>query len=86
MDGLFRKISKHSIGFHVFKVENDHIETLSKDQLGIFYDENVYIIYAAAVKGTNTDQTTIVRNNLQLPIKIGLNFLSSFTKKTSHAK
>jgi hypothetical protein len=60
VDGLFRKISKHSIGFHVFKVESDHIETVAKDQIGIFYDENVYIIYAAAIKGTFTDQFTIV--------------------------
>lgn len=57
---MFRKISKHSIGFHIFKVENDHIESVGKDQFGIFYDENVYIIYAAAIKGTFTDQNTIV--------------------------
>lgn len=77
MDGLFRKISKHSIGFHVFKVENDHIETLSKDQLGIFYDENVYIIYAAAVKGTNTDQSTIVSSFFAFTSdKTGLTFFS----------
>jgi hypothetical protein len=60
VDPLFKKISKHSIGFHVFKVESDHIETVVKDQIGIFYDENVYIIYAAAIKGTFTDQNTIV--------------------------
>lgn len=75
MDGLFRKISKHSIGFHVFKVENDHIETLSKDQHGIFYDENVYIIYAAAVKGTFSDQFTIVSSFFALTSdRTGLTF------------
>ncbi|KAG5667148.1 hypothetical protein PVAND_015145 [Polypedilum vanderplanki] len=61
VDPLFRKISKHSIGFHVFKVENDHIESIARDQVGIFYNENVYIIYAAAIKGTFTDQNTISR-------------------------
>ncbi|XP_070500915.1 villin-like protein quail [Chironomus tepperi] len=61
VDPLFRKISKHSIGFHIFKVENDHIESVGKDQIGVFYDENVYIIYAAAIKGTFTDQNTISR-------------------------
>jgi hypothetical protein len=57
---LFRKISKHSVGFHVFKVESDHIEAIARDQVGVFYDENVYLIYAAAVKGTFSDQHTIV--------------------------
>lgn len=60
VDPLFRKISKHSVGFHVFKVESDHVEAVAKDQIGVFYDENVYIIYAAAVKGTFSDQSTIV--------------------------
>jgi len=60
VDPFFRKINKHSVGFHVFKVDNDHIEALSKDQVGTFYDENAYIVYAASVKGTITDQNTIV--------------------------
>jgi hypothetical protein len=60
IDPLFRKINKHSVGFHVFKIENDHIEALAKDQVGIFFDENVYIIYASAVKGSYSDQKTIV--------------------------
>lgn len=60
VDPLFRKINKHSVGFHIFKIENDHIEALTKDQLGTFFDENVYIIYASAVKGSYSDQKTIV--------------------------
>lgn len=60
IDPLFRKVSKHSVGFYVWKVENEHVEGLSRDQVGTFYDENVYIIYAAAVKGSFTDQNTIV--------------------------
>lgn len=46
----------------MFKIENDHIEALAKDQVGIFFDENVYIIYASAVKGSYSDQKTIVSN------------------------
>jgi microcompartment protein CcmK/EutM len=61
---LFRKISKHSVGFHVFRVEADHIEAIAKDQIGTFYDENVYIIYASAVKGTFSDQNTIVSSSI----------------------
>ncbi|CRK99352.1 CLUMA_CG012656, isoform A, partial [Clunio marinus] len=61
VDPLFRKISKHSVGFHVFKIENDHIESVTKDQVGTFYDENVYIIYSSAVKGAFSDQNTISR-------------------------
>lgn len=57
---MFRKINKHSVGFHIFKIENDHIEALTRDQLGTFFDENVYIIYASAVKGSYSDQKTIV--------------------------
>lgn len=62
VDPLFRKISKHSIGFQVFKVENDHIEPISRDQVGVFYDENVYIIFASAVKGSFSDHNSIVSN------------------------
>jgi hypothetical protein len=47
----------------VFKVESDHIEVLAKDQVGIFFDENIYIIYASAVKGSYSDQKTIVSSN-----------------------
>lgn len=60
VDPLFRKISKHCVGFYVFKVESDHIEAIARDQFGTFYNENVYIIYAPAVKGTFSDQNTIV--------------------------
>lgn len=48
------------MGFQVFKVEADHVEAIARDQFGTFYDENVYIIFASAAKGTFSDQNTIV--------------------------
>lgn len=46
-------------------MENEHIEAVAKDQVGVLFDENVYIVYAAAIKGTFSNQNTIVRARLQ---------------------
>lgn len=51
-------------------MKHDHIEALNKDQQGIFYDENAYILYAAAVKGTFTDQNTIVSESKLIIITV----------------
>lgn len=66
---ICRKLSKSSktkliefsncISFSIFS-QHDHIEVVPRDQFGVFHDENTYIIYAAAVKGTFSDQNTIV--------------------------
>uniref|UniRef100_A0A336MGA1 CSON014978 protein n=1 Tax=Culicoides sonorensis TaxID=179676 RepID=A0A336MGA1_CULSO len=62
VDPSFRKINKHSVGFHIWKVDSTSIEAVPKSQYGTFYDENTYIIYAAAVKGTFPDKRAISRD------------------------
>ncbi|XP_053675905.1 villin-like protein quail [Anopheles nili] len=62
IDTAFRKISPRSIGFHIWRIQNDHVETLPKEQYGTFYDECTYVIYAASLVGTaGCDKTTISR-------------------------
>ncbi|XP_052864925.1 villin-like protein quail [Anopheles cruzii] len=61
IDTAFRKISPRSIGFHIWRIQNDHVETLPKDQYGTFYDECAYVVYAAALAGTACDKTTLSR-------------------------
>uniref|UniRef100_A0A2Y9D1K4 HP domain-containing protein n=1 Tax=Anopheles funestus TaxID=62324 RepID=A0A2Y9D1K4_ANOFN len=61
IDTAFRKISPRSIGFHIWRIQHDHVETLPKDQYGTFYDECAYVIYAASLTGTGCDKNTISR-------------------------
>lgn len=60
IDAAFRKINKNAVGLHIWKIENDRVEAVPRNQYGIFQDENCYIIYAASLKGTFVNQETIV--------------------------
>lgn len=52
---------KHtSIGFYKWRVDNQRIEAIPKDQYDIFNDNCVYIIYAASPKGSFVNKDTIV--------------------------
>ncbi|XP_031623879.1 villin-like protein quail isoform X1 [Contarinia nasturtii] len=61
IDAAFRKVRKNSIGFHIWKVENNRVEALPKEKFGIFYDDCTYIIYASTIKGNIVNQYTISR-------------------------
>lgn len=61
IDTAFRKISPKAIGFYVWRIQNDHVEAIPREQYGTFYDENTYVIYSASLAGTISDKNTIVR-------------------------
>ena len=68
---MFKKLLFYNVNLiFVIIIKHDHIEALNKDQQGIFYDENAYILYAAAVKGTFTDQNTIVSESKLIIITV----------------
>lgn len=60
IDTAFRKISPKAIGFYVWRIQNDHVEAIPREQYGTFYDENTYVIYSASLAGTISDKNTIV--------------------------
>lgn len=60
IDPSFRKINKNTIGFHIWKVENERIETIPKSQFGTFYNDSTYIIYAASPRGSYVNHESIV--------------------------
>ncbi|KAJ6647694.1 Villin-like protein quail, partial [Pseudolycoriella hygida] len=69
IDTAFRKVTHNSIGFYKWRVENNRIETVPKDQYDKFNDNCVYIIYAASPKGSFVNKNTInreMKTNIQL--------------------
>ncbi|XP_055634484.1 villin-like protein quail isoform X1 [Toxorhynchites rutilus septentrionalis] len=60
-DTAFRKISPKAIGFYIWRIQNDHVEAIPREQYGTFYDENTYVIYSASLAGTTSDRNTICR-------------------------
>lgn len=69
VDASFRKLPKNAICFHIWKIEEDRLEVVSKENFGKFYDDCCYIIYAASPAGTYVNQDTISRetkNNVNL--------------------
>lgn len=69
IDTAFRKVTHTSIGFYKWRVDNQRIEVVPKDQYEIFNDNSVYIIYVAAPKGSFVNKDTInreVKTNIQL--------------------
>ncbi|CAH0556416.1 unnamed protein product [Brassicogethes aeneus] len=49
LDIAFRKVNKNFTAFQIWRVENMSIVALPKDQYGIFYDTDSYIIYASSL-------------------------------------
>lgn len=60
IDTAFRKVTHSSIGFYKWRVDNQRIEAVPKDQYDTFKDNYVYIIYAATPKGSFVNKDTIV--------------------------
>lgn len=61
VDPSFRKINQNDICFHIWKVEEDRMEVVPKEDFGRFYDDCCYIIYAACPLGSFVNQDTISR-------------------------
>ncbi|CAH1117600.1 unnamed protein product [Phaedon cochleariae] len=58
IDAAFKKVRRTSAAFFIWKIEKMNVAAIPKDQYGIFYDTDAYIIYAASQKdqvcGTDT--------------------------------
>ncbi|XP_055919693.1 villin-like protein quail isoform X2 [Eupeodes corollae] len=61
VDASFRKLSRNAICFHIWKIEEDRLEVVARENFGSFYDDCCYIIYAACPAGTYVNQDTISR-------------------------
>ncbi|BES89474.1 actin Hypothetical protein [Nesidiocoris tenuis] len=58
VDPAFRGISKSQTGFFVWRVERLQLVPVPKDQQGVFYDGDSYIVYAASEYGQHVGPGT----------------------------
>ncbi|XP_025829482.1 advillin isoform X2 [Agrilus planipennis] len=61
VDTAFKLIKPNTTGFHIWKIESTKVVSLPKDQYGIFYDTNAYIVYAASEYGQRCGTDSVDR-------------------------
>ncbi|XP_055837205.1 villin-like protein quail [Episyrphus balteatus] len=76
VDASFRKLPRKAICFHIWKIEEDRLEVVPRENFGSFYDDCCYIIYAACPVGTYVNQDTISREakNNNTPLERFIHF------------
>ncbi|XP_019873520.1 advillin isoform X2 [Aethina tumida] len=76
LDAAFRKVNRNSTGFAIWRVESMSLVAVPRDQYGIFFDTDSYIIYAASLwdqpAGTDTVSKEIKGGNLEYHIHFWL--------------
>ncbi|KAB0798553.1 hypothetical protein PPYR_09546 [Photinus pyralis] len=73
-DTFFRNIQKKVTNFLIWKVENMQLVAIPKDQHGIFYTSDSYLIYAASCCGSPAGIDTVVREIRNGPLEYHLHF------------
>ncbi|KAF5274704.1 hypothetical protein FQA39_LY07096 [Lamprigera yunnana] len=61
VEPAFRNVQKNMTNFLIWKVEKMQITALPKDQYGIFYNNESYLIYAASLHGNPSGTETVSR-------------------------
>ncbi|KAK3919498.1 Villin-1 [Frankliniella fusca] len=57
----FRHVSRHSTGFHVWRVEHLQVVTVPRDQWGTFHDGDSYLLFASSERDQPAGPHTRVR-------------------------
>lgn len=69
VDASFRYLPNNTICFHIWKVDEDRVEIVPKENFGCFNDDCCYLVYAACPVGTYVSQETVakeVKSNVSL--------------------
>ncbi|RZC39580.1 advillin [Asbolus verrucosus] len=61
VDSAFRKVIKTSTSFLIWRVENMNVIAVPRDQYGIFYDTDSYVILASSVYGQSVGVDSVSR-------------------------
>ncbi|XP_008194361.1 advillin isoform X4 [Tribolium castaneum] len=74
VDVAYRKITKTSTAFLIWRVENMSIVAVPRDQYGIFYDTDCYVIFASSPYGQPVGVDSVSREVKGTPLEYHIHF------------
>ncbi|KAH0810615.1 hypothetical protein GEV33_012178 [Tenebrio molitor] len=74
VDTAFRKINKSSTAFLIWRIENMSVIAVPRDQYGIFYDTDSYVVFASSPYGQSVGVDTVSREIRGTPLEYHVHF------------